>query len=111
MGNQQMLGGASAVATPGGYGRKDIDDMVRKSYFKTNTYEDEQPHGLMILDGDGLLAQQQRLVPLQVLNQHIAQHANYQPPSHYSSRETGYNSGTESYRFNRNQPDSTVFAR
>jgi len=71
--NQQMLGGASAVATPGGYGRKDIDDMV--------------------------------------LNQHIAQHANYQPPSHYSSRETGYNSGTESYRFNRNQPDSTVFAR
>ena len=65
--NQQMLGGASAVATPGGYGRKDIDDMVRKSYFKTNTYEDEQPHGLMILDGDGLLAQQQRLVPLQVI--------------------------------------------
>merc|ERR1712062_720411 len=61
--NQNLLsGGAAAVATPGGYGRKDIDDMV--------------------------------------LNQHIAQHANYQPPSHYSSRETGYNSGTESSRFN-----------
>ena len=65
--NQNLLG-AAAVATPGGYGRKDIDDMVRKSYFKTNTYEHaEQPHGLMILDGDGLLAQQQRLVPLQVI--------------------------------------------
>ena len=47
----------------------------------------------------------------QVLNQHIAQHANY-PPSHYSSRETGYNSGTESYRFNRNQPqESMVLSR
>lgn len=70
--NQNLLG-AAAVATPGGYGRKDIDDMV--------------------------------------LNQHIAQHANYQPPSHYSSRETGYNSGTESSRFNRNQPDNQYYAR
>merc|ERR1712012_1319220 len=66
MGGSQFLGAATA-ATAGGYGRKDIDDMV--------------------------------------LNQHIAQNANY-PPSHYSSRETGYNSGTDSYRFNRiNQPE------
>ena len=65
MGGSQFLGAATA-ATAGGYGRKDIDDMVRQSYFKANTYEAEQPHGLMILDGDGLLAQQQRLVPLQV---------------------------------------------
>lgn len=68
-GSQHLLGGA----TPGGYGRKDIDDMV--------------------------------------LNQHIAQNTNYYP-SHYSSRETGYNSGTESYRFNRNQPpESMVLSR
>ena len=65
MGGSQFLG-AATTATAGGYGRKDIDDMVRQSYFKANTYEAEQPHGLMILDGDGLLAQQQRLVPLQV---------------------------------------------
>ena len=64
-GSQHLLGGA----TPGGYGRKDIDDMVRKSYYFQNRplEADLQPHGIMILDGDGLLAQQQRQVPVQVI--------------------------------------------
>ena len=54
---------------------------------------------------------------LQVLNQHITANSNPAPlngqyPSHYSSRETGYNSGTESgFRYGRGylNPDSTVF--
>lgn len=62
----------------------------------------------------------------QVLNQHIAQFSgghvapaaafNGQYPSHYSSRETGYNSGNEGSqripRFNRfNEPESTIVQR
>ena len=59
----------------------------------------------------------------QVLNQHIAANSNPsvplhgQYPSHYSSRETGYNSGTEyNTQFNSGgyprgylNPDSTIF--
>ena len=64
-GSQHLLAGA---ATPGGYGRKDIDDMVRTSYFQQRPLEaDLQPHGIMMLDGDSLLAQQQRQVPVQVI--------------------------------------------
>ena len=79
-------GGAGLGATvSGGYGRKDIDDMVRKkaapmtarrstttsggggtnNFFKranTLQLEAEQPHGIMILDGDGLLARDDQVI-------------------------------------------------
>ena len=59
-GSQHHLatGNGSSMA---GYGRKDLDDMVRPSrqhFFRRNNslqLEVEQPHGIMIIDGDGLL--------------------------------------------------------
>ena len=92
-GSQHLLaggvGGAAPRTQPGGYGRKDIDDMVRKTatpmarrstisggrstisgagtnnFFKrSNTLqlEAEQPHGIMILNGDGLLNQNNKVI-------------------------------------------------
>ena len=113
-GSQHLLaggvGGAAPRTQPGGYGRKDIDDMVRKTatpkarrstisggrstiydgrstisgdrttisggrstisgagtnnFFKrSNTLqlEAEQPHGIMILNGDGLLNQSNKVI-------------------------------------------------
>jgi hypothetical protein len=55
--------GGSQHLLASGYGRKDIDDMVRsKSYhFKRanslQTDQAEQPHGIMILDDPGLIVQ------------------------------------------------------
>ena len=67
-GSQHHLAGPQGYAQggmppPAGYGRKDIDDMVRKKYFRRNNslqLEVEQPHGIMVLNhnsGDGILLQ------------------------------------------------------
>ena len=59
-GSQFLLGnGAGGGGSVAGYGRKDIDDMVRsKRYFdRANSLHmeyEEQPHGIMILNGDSL---------------------------------------------------------
>jgi len=88
-GSQHLLaggvGGAAPRAQPGGYGRKDIDDMVLNQHIAANSNPSVPLHG--------------------------------QYPSHYSSRETGYNSGTEyNTQFNSGgyprgylNPDSTIF--
>ena len=67
-GSQHLLHqGASSNGGSTGYGRKEIDDMVRSRsqqlrsqshFFKRENslqLEVEQPHGIMILDGDGLM--------------------------------------------------------
>lgn len=73
------LGGSQHLLASGatsGYGRKDIDDMVRprvplpkssshQHFFKRENsllLEAEQPHGIMILSGDGLLANEKRAI-------------------------------------------------
>lgn len=82
-GSQHLLGGGGA----GGYGRKDIDDMVLNQHIAMNSHHQ--------LGGDGL---------------------QQYPPSHYSSRETGYNSGTETQSSRLNprgflNPESTFLQR
>ena len=67
-GSQHFPIGASTsgvAAASSGYGRKELDDMVRSRshFFKRENsllLETEQPHGIMILDGDGLMRNQQR---------------------------------------------------
>ena len=68
------MGGSQHLINPNqgassGYGRKEIDDMVRprsrsqSHFFKRENsllLEVEQPHGIMILDGDGLMENNQR---------------------------------------------------
>lgn len=64
-GSQHLLSSNTAANAVSGYGRKDIDDMVRKSHFfkRTNSLllEAEQPHGIMIInDGKGITQQRQQ---------------------------------------------------
>ncbi len=113
-GSQRLLPPTAPVVTSTtGYGRKEFDDMVRprsssqsskpNSHHKSHAIfnrenslqmEVEQPHGIMLLAGDGLLQQQEQLLLLQ--QQQVQQQQYLQQQQQQLLLHNGFGDGTSS---------------